>query len=101
MKNLKVLKSDTIKAQWLDIKKQYDTNDFDLEKMDHLTSDLIAQLAFLTIRGFTKIDGVPIDTYKDRVWRVIENIGLLPEYVSGDEETDIVEVLDTWYTDED
>ena len=32
MKNLKVLKSDTIKAQWLDIKEQYDTDDFDLEK---------------------------------------------------------------------
>lgn len=101
MKNLKVLKSDTIKTQWLDIKKQYDIGGFDLEKMDHLTSNLITQLAFLTSKGFNEIDGISIDTYKDRVWRVIENIGLLPEYTSVDEETDIVEVLDTWYTDED
>ena len=101
MKNLKVLKSDTIKAQWLDIKEQYDTDDFDLGKMNHLTSDLIAQLAFLTSKGFNEIDGTPIDTYKDRVWRVIENIGLLPEYTSVDEEAEEVVIVDTWYLNED
>jgi hypothetical protein len=100
MKNLKVLKSDTIKAQWLDIKEQYDTDDFDLEKMDYLTSDFIAQLAFLTSKGFTEIDGTSIDIYKDRVWRVIENIGLLPEYTSVDEESE-VDMTDTWYINED
>ena len=100
MKNLKVLKSDTIKAQWVNIKTKHDSGDFDLKEMDYLTSDLIAQLAFLTTKGFTEIDGTRVDTYKDRVWWVIEDLGLLPEY-REDGDVTVEEILDTWNKVED
>jgi hypothetical protein len=36
------------------------------------------------MKGITEIDGVSIDIYKDRVWWVVEKIGLLPEYRGED-----------------
>ena len=43
-------------------------------------------------KNVTEINGVSIDLYKDRVWWIVENAGLLPEY--RDEEEDIVDELD-------
>jgi hypothetical protein len=40
-----------------------------------------------------------LDKWKDRVWNLIENAGLLPEY-SEEETEDLVEILDTWYSTE-
>jgi hypothetical protein len=98
MRKLKVLKSDTIKSQWLNIKQKHKSGNFDLDEMDRLTCDFVSQLAFLTTKGFDEVDGIKIDTYKDRVWWVIEDIGLLPEY-REDEEEKIKEILDTWNSD--
>jgi hypothetical protein len=33
-------------------------------------------MAVLTVKGFTEINGVPIDLYKDRVWWIVEKAGL-------------------------
>ena len=48
------------------------------------------------------MDGVPIDIYKDRVWWVVEKIGLLPEY-RNEEENIEEEIIDDWesYEEED
>jgi hypothetical protein len=42
-----------------------------------------------------EIDGVRIDTYKDRTWWTIEKLGLLPEYKDEDE------IFDDFDEDED
>ena len=75
-----------IEAKWLNIKTKFKSNEYDLNELDKLTSDLIAHLAQLSERGITEIDGVRIDLYKDRTWNIIEHIGLLPEYRSPKEE---------------
>jgi hypothetical protein len=70
--------------------------------MDTLTCDLIAHLAQLTDNGFTEIEGVSIDLYKDRTFWLIEKLGLLPEYRDEDEDlNELDEVEDTYYKDED
>ena len=94
-KTLNVLKNNTIETQWLTIKSKFDAGNYNLDEMDHLTCDLLAQLAYLTLQGYTEIDKTPIDKTKERVWRIIERIGLLPEYKDEDLE-DILEVKDNW-----
>ena len=71
-----------------------------MNELDNLTCELIAQLAVLTINGHSEVDGISIDTYKNRVWNVVENIGLLPEY-KGEEELFETIIEDTWGKDED
>ena len=70
--------------------------------MDHLTSDLLAQLAYLTVQGYTEIEGTSVDMYKERVWRLVERMGLLPEYKDEDID-DLMEIKDDWdsYEEED
>ena len=71
-----------------------------IEEVDQITCELIAELAILTEKNVTEINGVSIDLYKDRVWWIVENAGLLPEY--RDEEEDIVEeIKDDYYKVED
>lgn len=85
-----------IEQKWLIIKNKSKTDNYDLEELDYLTCELIAQLSVLTINGVKEIDGVSIDTYKDRVWWVVEKIGLLPEYRDEDE-SDVLEMIkDDW-----
>jgi len=70
-----------------------------IEEVDLITCELIAELAILTEKNVTEINGVSIDLYKDRVWWIVENAGLLPEYR---EEEDIVEeIKDDYYKVED
>ena len=72
----------------------------DIDLFDTLSTSLINTLGELTTRGITEVEGLHIDKWKDRVWNLIENAGLLPEY--NDEETiEMVEILDTWYASED
>ena len=85
MKKLNIIKNNIIETQWLTIKTKFKSGNYDLNELDNLTCDLIAQLAVLTTNGHTEVDGIPIDTYKNRVWNVIENLGLLPEYKDEDE----------------
>ena len=72
----------------------------DIDLFDTLSTSLINTLGELTPRGVIEIEGLHIDKWKDRVWNLIENAGLLPEY-SEEETTEMVEILDTWYLNED
>ena len=86
----------TIEIDFLDLKTKFKANQLTTEQVDQITCKLIAELAVLTINGITEINGVSIDLYKDRVWWVVENIGLLPEYRDEDVE-DILELIkDEW-----
>jgi hypothetical protein len=73
-----------VEQKWLTIKSKSKTDNYDIDELDHLTCELIAYLSLLTMKGITEIDGVSIDIYKDRVWWVVEKIGLLPEYRGED-----------------
>lgn len=97
MKKLNIIKNNIIETQWLTIKTKFKSGNYDLNELDNLTCDLIAQLAVLTTNGHTEVDGISIDTYKNRVWNVIENIGLLPELNDGDMELEFyTEIVDEW-----
>jgi len=87
---------ETIKQMY----KNRNKDGFDLEVFDALSMDLINLLGECTMAGITQIEGLHIDKWKDRVWNLIENAGLLPEYREEDEHA-IVEVIDNWYSDED
>jgi hypothetical protein len=95
----KVKRENPITNQFLVLKEMYKKGPMDLEKFDDLSSSLIIQLGELTERGIQEIEGEKLDKWKDRVWNLIENAGLLPEY-SEEETEDLVEILDTWYSTE-
>ena len=85
-----------IQSKWEIIKEKSKSKDYDLEELDILTCDLITHLAVLTGNGVEYIDDISIDTYKDRVWWVVEKIGLLPEFKDEDEEEILEIVKDEW-----
>ena len=70
------------------LKKEFKSGDYDLETLDEITREMIIDLADLTMEGITEIENVHIDTWKQRVWMIIENAGLLPEYRDEEEEED-------------
>lgn len=81
--------------KWETIKAKAKEKNPDLEELDYLTCDLIAHLSILTERGIKYLDGISINTYKDRAWWMIEKLGLLPEY--RDEDEDVIELIkDEW-----
>ncbi len=89
-----------IEVKYLDLKKRFKAKEMSIEEVDLITCELIAELARLTEKNVTEINGVSIDLYKDRVWWIVENAGLLPEY--RDEDEDIVdEIKDDYYKVED
>ena len=89
-----------IEVKYLDLKKRFKAKEMPIEEVDLITCELIAELAILTEKNVTEINGVSIDLYKDRVWWIVENAGLLPEY--RDEDEDIVdEIKDDYYKVED
>ena len=54
----------------------------DLELADTKLMELVWKLADYTMQGFKdadRIEGVKLETWKERVWYTIENEGLLPE----------------------
>ena len=85
-----------IEVKYLDLKKRFKAKEMSIEEVDLITCELITELALLTEKNVTEINGVSIDLYKDRVWWIVENAGLLPEY--RDEEEDVVEeIKDDYY----
>jgi len=90
-----------IEVKYLDLKKRFKAKEMPIEEVDLITCELIAELARLTEKNVTEINGVSIDLYKDRVWWIVENAGLLPEY--RDEDEDIVDEIeeDDYYKVED
>ena len=94
-------KENPITNRFLVLKEMYKGDSpIDIDLFDILSTSLINTLGELTTRGVIEIEGLHIDKWKDRVWNLIENAGLLPEY-NDEETTEVVEILDTWYTNED
>ena len=93
---LKEVDVKSIRPQWLTIKDKFKSGNYDKAEIDLLTCDLLAQLAALTNKGVTTIGKLDIDTYKFRVWNVVENAGLLPEYRAPKDEDDEMEITDEW-----
>jgi len=91
----------TIEVRYLDLKKRFKSGDISIEEVDQITCELIAELAVLTTRNITEINGASIDLYKDRVWWIIEKAGLLPEYRDGEDEDEDEEEdeEDNWYNE--
>ena len=81
----------TIEVRYLDLKTRFKSGELSIEEVDQITCELITELAILTERGITEINGTSIDLMKDRVWWIVEKAGLLPEY--RDEE-DFIDVND-------
>jgi hypothetical protein len=81
----------TIEVKYLDLKTRFKAGTISIEEVDQITCELIAELAVLTTKGYTEINGTSIDLMKDRVWWIVEKAGLLPEY--RDEE-DFIDVSD-------
>jgi hypothetical protein len=77
----------TIEVRYLDLKTRFKAGTISIEEVNQITCELIAELAVLTTKNVTEINGTSIDLMKDRVWWIVEKAGLLPEY--RDEEDDI------------
>jgi hypothetical protein len=95
----------TIEVRYSDLKTRFKSGELSIEEVDQITCELIAELAVLTERGITEINGTSIDLYKNRVWYIIELAGLLPEYrdeednideIGSDEEDDYYKVEDEY-----
>jgi uncharacterized protein YabN with tetrapyrrole methylase and pyrophosphatase domain len=86
MNNLNVSKENMIHNKWMNIKEKSKQPNPNIEELDHLTQDLLAYLGALTEKGYDHIEGVHFDVYKNRVWNVVENFDLLPEYKDEDPE---------------
>ena len=93
----------TIEVRYLDLKTRFKSGDISIEEVDQITCELIAELAVLTTRNITEINGTSIDLYKDRVWWIVEKAGLLPEYRDEEEDLDdegLDEEEDDYYNDD-
>jgi hypothetical protein len=90
-----------IETKWLEIKAKSKAKDINIDEIDQLTCRLIADLAEITDAGITEIEGVSIDLYKDRVWWIVEKVGLLPEYKDEDDDVEDVDIEDDYYKVED
>ena len=82
---------------------EYETN-FPLDgELDELTQHFVGYLTVITIqRGFECIvEEVHMNLWKERIWNLIENAGLLPNIAWKDERDDEKEIVDTWNQDDD
>jgi hypothetical protein len=62
------------------LKRGVKDNSLSVSDIDDMTCELITFLAVLTERGITQInEKKSVDQYKERVWNIVENAGLLPE----------------------
>ena len=100
--------------KWLEIKKMFEANtngskeygsNFELDgELDELTQHFLGYIAKLTLsKGFdAEVEGVKLDLWKERIWSLIENAGLIPNIAWKDELEDKKEIEDTWngYDDE-
>jgi hypothetical protein len=78
----------------------YKSKDFDINLFDEMSTSMITFLGECTMRGINEIERTSVEKWKDRVWNLIENAGLLPEYKDEDDHV-LEEVIDVWYDDED
>lgn len=54
-------------------------NQFTIDEIDCISRELLEYLCVMTDRGITEVGSETVDTYKDRVWNLIERVGLLAE----------------------
>jgi hypothetical protein len=78
----------TIEVKYLDLKTRFKAGTISIEEVDQITCELIAELAVLTTKDVTEINGTSIDLMKDRVWWIVEKAGLLPEYRDEEDEVE-------------
>jgi len=92
----------TIEVKYLDLKTRFKAGTISIEEVDQITCELIAELAVLTVKGYTEINGTSIDLMKDRVWWIVEKAGLLPEYRDDEDfiDEEIDEEEDDYYNDD-
>lgn len=92
----------TIEVKYLDLKTRFKAGTISIEEVDQITCELIAELAVLTTKNITEINGTSIDLMKDRVWWIVEKAGLLPEYRDDEDFVDeeIDEEEDDYYNDD-
>jgi hypothetical protein len=70
----------SIKNKWVLIKKMYEDKNSDKEKLNELTKEFTEMLGDITIRNGDNciVNKIPMDLWKERIWNLIENAGLLP-----------------------
>lgn len=66
-------------AQYQILKDGMKKNQFTIDEIDTITRELLDYLSELTVRGITEIGNETVDQYKERVWNLIERVGLLSE----------------------
>jgi len=111
---MKKIEKSILTAEWLEIKAMYESNtngsskygtNFPIEgELDNRSLAFVDKLGEITQHlGFDcVIDGVKMDLWKERIWSLIENAGLLPEIAWKDErDAEEAEIQDNWYSDED
>ena len=97
-----------IAQEWVVIKAMYDKNTnrnftygekFEIGgELDQMNEGFVEKLAKLTEHyGYRCIvDGVKMDLWKDRIWNLCENAGLLPPLPKSKQEEDEDEITDEW-----
>jgi len=101
-------------AEWLTIKAMYEANtngsskygtNFEINgELDQLSMAFVDKIGDLTQQlGFDcVVDGVHMNLWKERIWSLIENAGLLQDIAwKVDMEDEENEIQDNWYSDED
>jgi hypothetical protein len=103
-----------VTPKWLIIKEMYEkeTNgsakygtNFPIDgELDQLCLEFIDMIGTLTQKfGFDSvIEGVKMDLWKERIWSLVENAGLLQDIAwKVDMEEEEAEIKDNWYSNED
>jgi hypothetical protein len=54
-------------------------NQFTIDEIDGISRELLEYLSEMTDRGITEVGSETVDIYKERVWNLIERVGLLAE----------------------
>ena len=69
-----------VENNYVTLKKGIKSNTMSLEEIDVMSRYLIDVLSILTQKGVTQInEKESVDRYKERVWNIIDNVGLLKE----------------------
>lgn len=101
-----------VTPKWLQIKEMYEAGTNGSDKygtnfeiggeLDVLSLELVDMLGVITQRfGWDCIiEGIKMDLWKERVWSLIENAGLLPEIAWRDDKEEAF-ARDNWEEDED
>ena len=83
---------------FLDLKSRIKHGNINLEEFDNISRKLINDLGILSLRGIKEVENIDINLWKDRVWFLIEKVGLLPKLAKHElADLEEVEGNDDWY----